>query len=308
MDAESDRVEWGPDMLDQLETSGNRMAQRRAAFVLQCECLAEGLRSVSAAEWPAVGGTAHADDIAATSIRIAGVEESVAELIRYEVGVHLRSAADHLRGFASLIEAQSSFLGGVTVGRGYFEACVWTAGLVDDQLTADQRAQRGLTRRLARLSATSRVRNQQANLFNNVSTGQPGEEDPAAATQSILDYAAERQWKVIPGRFAPAIGTKLSIEGLIKEMPGDRGKAGTYSWTKGSSVNHVEHSADVMTWLDLFVDIGNKNPPGWLTVLHSPGVLIGTILMLDSFGRYLGRTVLDGQRASIVETWLAASG
>ena len=84
-------------------------------------------------------------------------DAAVTQILRYEVNVNIFSAVDQLGGFAVLLRAERSLMGAVSVAHGVFEACLWSAAVLDPTLTTDERLQRALTRRLARLSAGIRL-------------------------------------------------------------------------------------------------------------------------------------------------------
>ncbi|MGV9427419.1 hypothetical protein ACWDO7_24415 [Streptomyces sp. NPDC003656] len=77
---------------------------------------------------------------------------------RWKSSNNILGAADQHRGFAVLLRAEASLMGAVSVARGIFEACLWATAVIDPTITTDERLQRALTRRLARLSAGIRLK------------------------------------------------------------------------------------------------------------------------------------------------------
>jgi hypothetical protein len=296
---------WAQRLMDDLDRGKVRADQRRRLFVEQCEVMAGRLWKLGTTDWPVRPSSIRETD-GGSDIQIGESSATAAELVKTEVSVHLRSAADHLRGFAAIVDAQTSFVGGVTVGRGFFEACVWTLALVDHRLTSEQRAQRALTRRLSRLSSTIRLGKHQEELFE-TPPGEREEKDPALEVSSILATARERQWEAGRSRFGHWVGTPLSVDGLIRDMETLEGSASQYVWVKGSSTSHAEHAADVMGWMDLVVHDDRGTTPGWLTVLHSPGVLIGLTMVCDQVGRYVNVNILRAELAAFSTAWWSSN-
>jgi hypothetical protein len=223
--------------------------------------------------------------------------ESLAKILRYESAVNILSAADQLRGFAVLLRAEASLMGAVSVSRGVFEACLWATALIDPTITTDERLQRALTRRLARLSAGIRLQNL---LGGDVSDAdrvvdedddddQHGSNrDPAEDIDDIVAYAKAVGWPVKRGRRAWEI-TPLSIDWLTENLERRVGVE-SYAWTSGSSMSHGEHAADTASWIELSQDTGTA--PAWLIRLWSTGAWAGPRLFLDTLAAYTGKVSL----------------
>jgi hypothetical protein len=175
-----------------------------------------------------------------------------------------------------------------------FEACLWAAALIDPTIKTDERLQRALTRRLARLSAGIRL---QDLLGGDISDGGVGEDDddrhgsnrnPAEDSDDIVAYATARGWPVRQGRRAREI-TPLSIDWLAENLERRVGIE-TYAWTSGSSMSHGEHPADTASWIELSQDFGTA--PAWLIRHWSTGAWAGPRLFLETFAAYTGKVIL----------------
>lgn len=189
-------------------------------------------------------------------------------------------------------------MGAVSVSRGVFEACLWAAALIDPTITTDERLQRALTRRLARLSAGIRLQNLLGGDISNASRVVYEDEDedehgsnrnPAEDIDDIVAYAEARGWLVRRGRRAPEI-TPLLIDWLAENLERRIGIE-SYAWTSGSSMSHGEHAADTASWIELSQDIGTA--PAWLIRLWSTGAWAGPRLFIATLDAYTGTVSLS---------------
>jgi len=200
-------------------------------------------------------------------------------------------------------------MGAVSVSRSVFESCLWASALIDSSISTEERTQRALTRRLARLDASVRLA---ALLPESVTPPDPSLDDhhgsgrdPEVETADILQLARDRQWRVIPGQRAPSIGTKLSVDWVAKKLGVATGVE-PYSWASGSSMAHDEHPPLTATWVEWSAARGTT--PAWLTILWSSGVLFGPRLFLASFERYVHQTVLVEQYRELERLFLEVPG
>ncbi|MEV2259230.1 hypothetical protein AB0J13_11285 [Streptomyces anulatus] len=259
--------------------------------------IAAGFTQLGLKPWkPDRGSPAH-DDAEAPEVRLGDRAAPVAKILKYESAVNILSAADQLRGFAVLLRAETSLMGAVSVARGVFEACLWATAVVDPTITTDERLQRALTRRLARLSAGIRLNNMLGGGVTDHERSIDGDgddehgsnRDPAQDIDDIVMYAKNRGWSVQKGQRAPTIGTRLSIDWLSENLERRIGVEG-YAWTSGSSMAHGEHAADTASWIELSQDIGTA--PAWLIQLWSTGAWAGPRLFLETFAGYTGKAHL----------------
>ena len=215
----------------------------------------------------------------------------VADLARDEARLDLHTVADTLRGYAALIETQSSFVGAVACGRAVYESCVWASSVLDPNLTPNTRAQRALTRRLARLHATQR---------HTTLLDAAAEPDTAAREEidHILALAEERNWSTIKGKYGPSIGTRLSVDKLAPTLPGATGVEG-YAWGSASALIHGEQPTLAQSWIALSFE----RVPAWLTGMWTPSVPFGTRIALVTVSEYLGEIVGNEEWELLHRTW-----
>jgi hypothetical protein len=167
------------------------------------------------------------------------------------------------------------------------------AVLIDPTITTDERLQRALTRRLARLSAGIRLQNLLGGDVSDadrvVDDDQHGSNrNPAEDIDDIVACAKARGWPVKKGRRAWEI-TPLSIDWLTENLERRVGIE-SYAWTSGSSMSHGEHAADTASWIDLSQDIGTA--PAWLIRVWSTGAWTGPRLFLKTLAAYTGKVSL----------------
>lgn len=218
-------------------------------------------------------------------------------ILKYESAVNILSAADQLRGFAVLLRAEASLMGAVSVSRGIFEACLWATAVIDPTITTEERLQRALARRLARLSAAVRLKDllgedvtdsdHAANDEDDDAHG--SSRDPARDIDDIVTYAKSQGWTVKKRRRAYEINRPLTIDWLVENLERRIGLEG-YAWTSGSSMAHGEHAADTASWVELSQDIGSA--PAWLIRLWSTGAWAGPRLFLATLAQYTGKVSL----------------
>lgn len=190
-------------------------------------------------------------------------------------------------------------MGAVSVSRGVFEACLWATALIDPTITTDERLQRALTRRLARLSAGIRLQNLLGGDVSNADRVVDEDDDddddqhgnnrnPAEDIDDIVAYAKARGWPVRKGRRAREI-TPLTIDWLTENLERRVGVE-SYAWTSGSSMSHGEHAADTASWIELSQEFGTA--PAWLIRLWSTGAWAGPRLFLATLAAYTGKVSL----------------
>lgn len=205
-------------------------------------------------------------------------------------------------------------MGAVSVARGVFEACLWATAVIDPTITTDERLQRALTRRLARLSAGIRLKDMlddggaDAGQFieddGDVDDEHGTNRDPAKDIEDIVIYAKGRGWPVKKGRRASEI-TPLSIDWLSENLERRIGIEG-YAWTSGSSMAHGEHAADTASWIELSQDLGTA--PAWLIQLWSTGAWAGPRLFLATLAGYTGRVSLGREYQRFEELFWTGGG
>ncbi len=285
---------WATQMLERLQRGTQEARRRRDELADAVDELATGFTMLGKEPWKFVQDSAAFRDNEAPDVALGERTESVANILRYESAVNIRSAADQLRGFAVLLRAEASLMGAVSVSRGVFEACLWAAGLIDPTISTDERLKRALTRRLARLSAGIRLQDM---LGGEVSDNDRDDEDdqhgsnrnPAEDAEAIEAYANARGWPVKTGRRAKEI-TALSIDWLAENLEQRLGIE-SYTWTSGSSMSHCEHAADTASWIELSQDFDIA--PAWLIRLWSSGVWAGPRLFLATLAVYTGTASLS---------------
>ncbi|TGN65041.1 hypothetical protein EXE59_14500 [Nocardioides eburneiflavus] len=276
------------DFLDRLELNGRIADQVRELLVQSARLVAEEFTNLATTDWPEHAQAAHAADRSSTLDERYG---TVSDLIRDEARLDLHTVSDTLRGYAALIETQSSFVGAVACGRAVYESSVWAASVLDGSIGPEVRSQRALTRRLARLHATQR----------HVTLLDPTSEPDAAACEEsdyILALARSRGWKVIDGRFAPSIGTRLSVEKLAPTLPGAVGVEG-YAWGAASSLIHGEQPTLAQSWISFSFD----RIPAWLTGAWTPSVPFGTRIAFATVSDYIGEEVGHEAWELLHRTW-----
>ncbi|MEU2462484.1 MULTISPECIES: hypothetical protein [Streptomyces] len=297
MTGEKRDATWARDIIAQINQGARAAHERRDALAVAVDDLASGFAQLGLSPWKTEQKSPEREDLRAPDVQLGGRAVPVAKILRYESAVNILSAADQLRGFAVLLRAEASLMGAVSVARGVFEACLWATAVIDPTITTDERLQRALTRRLARLSAGIRLNNM---LGGGVTEREPSTKDdsddehgsnrdPAQDIDDIVAYAKSRGWPVKPGQRAPAIANRLSIDWLSENLERRIGVEG-YAWTSGSSMSHGEHAADTASWIELSQDIGTA--PAWLIQLWSTGVWAGPRLFLKTFADYTGQVHL----------------
>ncbi|MDT0307318.1 hypothetical protein RM780_10120 [Streptomyces sp. DSM 44917] len=289
---------WAMEMLHRIQRGAQEAHERRDALAAAVDAIADGFRQLGLKPWVTERRSQAREDVNAPDVLLGDRAEPVAKILRYESAVNILSAADQLRGFAVLLRAEASLMGGVSVARGIFEACLWATAVIDPTITTDERLQRALTRRLARLSAGIRLKGM---LGDNVTDAEQvidndghiddahgTNRDPAKDITDIVNYAEGRGWRVKKGRRAFEI-TPLSIDWLSENLERRIGIE-EYAWTSGSSMAHGEHAADTASWVELSQDLGTA--PAWLIQLWSTGAWAGPRLFLATLAGYTGRLSL----------------
>jgi hypothetical protein len=285
-------------IIDQLKRGAQEAHGRRDALALAVDEMAHGFTQLGLKPWEYGRGSPAREDMKAPDVLLGDRAEPAATVLRYESTVNILSAADQLRGFAVLLRAEVSLMGAVSVARGIFEACLWATAVIDPTITTDERLQRALTRRLARLSAGIRLKGmlndgvadagQSIESSGDVDDKHGTNRDPAKDIEGIVIYAKSRGWPVKRGHRASEI-THLSIDWLSENLERRIGIEG-YTWTSGSSMAHGEHAADTASWVELSQDLGTA--PAWLIRLWSTGAWAGPRLFLATFANYTGRVSL----------------
>ncbi|REF00701.1 hypothetical protein DFJ69_6265 [Thermomonospora umbrina] len=243
---------WALEMLRRLQRGTQEARERRDALAAAVDEIADGFTKLGLKPWIMRGKSPAQEDMKAPDVLLGDRAEPAATILRYESAVNILSAADQLRGFAVLLRAEASLMGAVSVARGIFEACLWATAVIDPTITTDERLERALTRRLARLSAGIRLKdmlgdgvtdaNHVIDNDGHVDDEHGTNRDPVKDIADILVYAKGRGWPVKKGRRASEI-TPLSIDWLNENLERRIGIEG-YAWTSGSSMAHGEHAAD----------------------------------------------------------------
>ncbi|MFJ9423024.1 hypothetical protein [Streptomyces sp. NPDC101249] len=289
---------WAMEIIEQLNRGTQEAHERRDALAAAVDEMAYGFTQLGLKPWKMGRKSPAREDMKAPDVLLGDRAEPAARILRYESAVNILSAADQLRGFAVLLRAEASLMGAVSVARGIFEACLWATAVIDPTITTDERLQRALTRRLARLSAGIRLKDmlgdgvtdadQVIDNDGHVDDEHGTNRDPAKDIADIVSYANGRGWPVKKGRRASEI-TPLSIDWLSENLERRIGIEG-YAWTSGSSMAHGEHAADTASWVELSQDLGTA--PAWLIRLWSTGAWAGPRLFLATLAGYTGRVSL----------------
>lgn len=289
---------WAMQMIEQLNRGTQEARQRRDELAAAVDELATGFTTLGMKPWKFTRNSDAHRDAEAADVALGERAKNLVEILRYESAVNIRSAADQLRGFAVLLRAEASLMGAVAVSRGVFEACLWAAAVIDPTIRTDERLQRALTRRLARLSAGIRLHDLLGGGISDAGrvAGEDEDDDqhgsnrnPAEDIDDIVAYAMARGWPVRRGRRAQEI-TPLSIDWLTENLERRVGIE-SYAWTSGSSMSHGEHAADTASWIELSQDFGVA--PAWLIRVWSTGVWAGPRLFLATHAAYTGKVSLD---------------
>lgn len=288
---------WAEDMVAQIHQGAREAHERRDALAVAVDEIASGFTQLGRKSWKTVRRSPAREDLRAPGVQLGDRAVPVERILRYESAVNILSAADQLRGFAVLLRAETSLMGAVSVARGVFEACLWAAAVIDPTISTDERLQRALTRRLARLSAGIRlnkmlgvgVTDPEQSADDDADDEHGSNRDPAQDIDDIVTYAKSRGWSAKRSRRAVEI-TSLSIDWLSENLERRVGIEG-YAWTSGSSMAHSEHAADTASWIELTQDLGTA--PAWLIQHWSTGVWAGPRLFLETFEGYTGRMHLE---------------
>jgi hypothetical protein len=309
-DASKHDEAWAMEIIDGLSRGAQEAHERRDALAVAVDEIAHGFTQLGLKPWKMRRKSPAREDMKAPDVLLGGRAEPAATILRYESAVNILSAADQLRGFAVLLRAEASLMGAVSVARGIFEACLWATAVIDPTITTDERLQRALTRRLARLSAGIRLKDMLNNgatdadqfIENNgdVDDQHGTNRDPAKDIDDIVVYAKDRGWPVNKRRRAAEI-TPLSIDWLSENLERRIGIEG-YAWTSGSSMAHGEHAADTASWVELSQDVGTA--PAWLIQLWSTGAWAGPRLFLATLANYTGRESLGREYQRFEELFL----
>ncbi|MCX5000750.1 hypothetical protein OG739_36280 [Streptomyces longwoodensis] len=305
---------WAMEMLSRIKRGAQEARERRDALAAAVDEVADGFTQLGLKPWKMEHASSAREDMTAPDVLLGGRAEPAGKILRYEAAVNILSAADQLRGFAVLLRAEASLMGAVSVARGVFEACLWATAVIDPTITTDERLQRALTRRLARLSAGIRLSEMLGGGVTDAdqvidNEGQIDDEhgtyrDPAKDIADIESYAKGRGWPLKKRPRATEI-TRLSIDWLSENLERRIGIEG-YAWTSGSSMAHGEHAADTASWIELSQDIGTA--PAWLIRLWSPGAWVGPRLFLATLASYTGVYNLRGEYRRLEELFLSEQG
>ncbi|MER6627936.1 hypothetical protein ABT301_06820 [Streptomyces sp. NPDC000987] len=297
-DASKHDEAWAMEILDRLNRGTQEAHERRDALAAAVDEMAYRFTQLGLKPWTMEPKSPAREDMKAPDVLLGDRAEPAATILRYESVVNILSAADQLRGFAVLLRAEASLMGAVSVARGIFEACLWATAVIDPTITTDERLQRALTRRLARLSAGIRLKamlgdgvtdaDQVIDNDGHVDDAHGTNRDPAKDIADIEIYAKGRGWPVKKRHRASEI-TPLSIDWLSENLERRIGIEG-YAWTSGSSMAHGEHAADTASWVELSQDLGTA--PAWLIRLWSTGAWAGPRLFLATLAGYTGRVSL----------------
>ncbi|MFF7192518.1 hypothetical protein ACFZAM_02200 [Streptomyces sp. NPDC008079] len=287
---------WAMEIIDRLNQGTQEAHARRDALAVAVDKIAYGFMQLGLKPWKMGRKSPAREDMMAPDVLLGDRTEPAAAILRYESAVNILSAADQLRGFAVLLRAEASLMGAVSVARGIFEACLWATAVIDPTITTDERLQRGLTRRLARLSAGIRLNDMLGDGVAEHVVENDGHaddkhganRDPAKDIDDIVIYAKGRGWPVKKRHRAYEI-TPLSIDWLSENLERRIGIE-TYAWTSGSSMAHGEHAADTASWVELSQDLGTA--PAWLIQLWSTGAWAGPRLFLATLANYTGKASL----------------
>lgn len=266
--------------------------QRRDRLAAAALVLGNAIKDVGRAEpWDVAPGSAATGDQGENDVTLGSEAHDRFEIIRAEARINILSAADSLLGWGVLLHSETSVMGAVAVARGVFEACTWTAALLDPSVTSDKRLERALTRRLARLNAGRRVPG-----LLKPSDGEVAEQDSAiiAEIARIKSYAASRGWTVKKGPRTEYLNEPLSIDWLAKNLPEAVGVE-DYAWGQASSMGHGEHPEDVAYYVELVSEYGKAY--SWLIRMWSTGAWAGPRLLLASFANYTGRSQASAEFA-----------
>lgn len=276
------------EMVARIQVNGMIADKVRGLLVESARLVARDFSSLAKQDWPALDASAFVDD------RDVPLDErygTVADLVRDEARLDLHTVADTLRGYAALVETQSSFVGAVAVGRAVYESSIWASSVMDPAVTSEVRAQRALTRRLARLHATRR----HTTLLD--ATVDPNLE-ASEEIEHILALVETRSWRRIRGQYAPSIGSKLSIEKLAPTLPGALGVE-DYAWGSSSSMIHGEQPSLAQNW----ITFAFEQVPAWLTGPWTAGVPYGSRIALATTSEYLGVVVGHPAWEMLHKTW-----
>jgi hypothetical protein len=293
--------EWALNFISKVREAGKQMDERRDEFAQTVEELAAGMKRFAAMAWLPKRDSPAWADLKAPDLLLGAESDAVLDVVRGEVNVNLLSTADQLRGFAALVRAEVSVMGGVIVARGVFEACVFASALIDPTVDSEVRIQRALTRRLARLSAGIRIGGALGGSHALLAEDK-AEADADAEIRRIVGFAQGRGWKVRKGRRADEIGAPLTIDWLVENLE-HRVGIGRYAWTSSSSMAHGEHAADTAQWIEMSSDF--ERSPAWLTALWSTGIWAGPHLFLKSREAYMGRAELVDEFVAVRDAWEA---
>jgi hypothetical protein len=283
------------EMFARIQANGMIADKVRGLLVASARLVARDFSSLAKEDWPPMDGSAYAGDREVVLDERYG---SVADLVRNEARLDLHTVADTLSGYAALVETQSSFVGAVAVGRAVYESSIWASSVMDPAVGADVRAQRALTRRLARLHATRRHKVLLGPVAGTDTDPEQGHDPDREEIEHILALVEARKWKVIKGQYAPSIGTKLSIEKLAPTLPGTMGVE-DYAWGSSSSMIHGEQPGLAQSW----ITFGFDQVPAWLTGVWTSGVPFGTRIGLATTSGYLGVDVGYPAWEMLHKTW-----
>ncbi|MFD8476357.1 hypothetical protein ACFV2E_30625 [Streptomyces globisporus] len=301
---------WALDMLAKIHRGAQEAKVRRDMLAAAVDEMADGFTHLGLKPWKGGPGSPLRQDMKAPPVLLGDRTEPVAEVLRYEAQVNIRSAADQLRGFAVLLRAEASLMGPVSVARGIFESCLWATAVIDPTISTDERLRRALTRRLARLSAGIRLQDLLGGtdqfVADDVDTDDPhgANRDPAKDIEDIKAYATDRGWKVGNGRRTPEL-TRLSVDWLTENLERRIGIE-KYAWTSGSSMAHGEHAADTALWVEMSQDIGTA--PAWLIQHWSNGAWAGPRLFLAALADYTGKDHLRREYQRFEKLFLNGTG
>lgn len=273
--------------MDSFTENGCIADEARHALSLAAKILSQGIFALSVDSWPESKNSPYTQDL---SISVDLNLDVVGVLVHREATLDLAAAADALRGWTALIHTQSSFVGAVALARSVYESCVLAAAVTDSTLTPEQRAQRALTRRLARLHATIRL-NESVNLST----------DPTVTEEiaQILVAARDKKWPVRQGqRQVEYLGERFSVDGLTRVGIGTPELA-AHAWNASSALIHGEHPVDAHSSIRFDWD----QVPSYLPALWSSGVPAGTEHVLKTISSYIDFDVLHNEWEATANAW-----
>ncbi|UYM03450.1 hypothetical protein [Solicola gregarius] len=286
MDDESLDVEG---LLDRLAESVEERRQQRADLAAGLDHLARSINLSARSEWTAGEASPLSADRASPSLG-----SDAAALVGAEARLLMASAVDHARALSRSVAEADTYLGGITLARGVFESAI-RAHYILAGTTTDDRVQRALTQRYARLVATDKV----DQLLGGTSPSEDDfdeevDEDDLAhrvlrTVDEIESYAASRQWKVWRKRPC-AVGKRVTFTDIVDDLPEGDNALGRYLWSSKSALAHGEILESARQWMDLMGDPFDRDNgvPVWLLAQAIGGGIVGPWVLAATLERYTG--------------------